>query len=162
MSRTLDVTRSVLSSQLRGWRGSMVRKPARKQPAQPLELYEFEASPFCRLVRERLTERDLDVMVYPCPKGGKRFRPTVKKLGGKQQYPFMVDPNTGTSLYESYDIIRYLNQTYDGKARNPRGLRRRLAIGMSLVSTGTRATRGVRGFKARPSNTPTQPLELYS
>lgn len=162
MSRTLDVTTSVIASQLRGWRGSMVQKPARKQPVQALELYEFEASPFCRLVRERLTELDLDVMVYPCPKGGKRFRPTVKKLGGKQQYPFMVDPNTGTSLYESYDIVRYLNETYEGKVRNPRGLRRRLALGMSLASTISRATRGVRGYKARPSNSPEKPLELYS
>lgn len=162
MSRTLDVTSSVLASQMRGWRGSMVQKPARKQPEQPLQLYEFEASPFCRLVRERLTELDLDVMVYPCPKGGKRFRPTVKKLGGKQQYPFMVDPNTGTSLYESYDIIRYVSETYEGKSRNPRGLRRRLAVGMGLVATVSRAVRGVRGFKARPSNTPEKPLELYS
>src|SRR3569623_3655231 len=111
MSRTLDVTTSVLASHLRGWRGSMVRKPARKQPAQPLELYEFEASPFCRLVRERLTERDLDVMVYPCPKGGKRFRPTVKKLGGKQLYPFMVGHKTGPSMFESYDFIHYIHQT---------------------------------------------------
>lgn len=159
MSRTLDVASSVLASQLRGWRGSMIQKAARKQPAQPLELYEFEASPFCRLVRERLTELDLDAMIYPCPKGGTRFRPTVKKLGGKQQYPFMVDPNTGTSLYESYDIIRYLNETYEGKVRNPKGLRRRLAIGMALGATLTRA---VRGYKARPSNAPTKPLELYS
>lgn len=159
MSRTLDVSTSVLASQLRGWRGSMVQKAARKQPAQPLELYEFEASPFCRLVRERLTELDLDVMIYPCPKGGTRFRPTVKKLGGKQQYPFMVDPNTGTSLYESYDIIRYLNETYEGKVRNPKGLRRRLALGMSLGATLTRAARG---YKARTSNTPEKPLELYS
>lgn len=162
MSRKLDVATSVLASQLRGWRGSMIQKAAREQPAQPLELYEFEASPFCRLVRERLTELDLDVMVYPCPKGGTRFRPTVKKLGGKQQYPFMVDPNTGTSLYESYDIIRYLNETYKGRARNPKGLRRRLALSMSLGATLSRAALGVRGYKARPSNTPAKPLELYS
>jgi glutathione S-transferase len=162
MSRTLDVTTSVLASQLRGWRGTGIKGRARQQPQQPLQLYEFEASPFCRLVRERLTELDLDVMVYPCPKGGQRFRPTVKKLGGKQQYPFMVDPNTGTSLYESYDIIRYLNETYEGKVRNPKGLRRQLAVGMALGATLSRALRGVRGFKARLSNTPEKPLELYS
>lgn len=162
MSRSLDVTTSVLASQLRGWRGSMVRRAARKQPELPLQLYEFEASPFCRLVRERLTELDLDVMIYPCPKGGKRFRPVVKKLGGKQQYPFMVDPNTGTSLYESYDIIRYVSETYEGKARNPRGLRRQLAIATALFATLSRAVKGVRGIKARPSKAPEKPLELYS
>ena len=162
MFRTLDVTTSVIASQLRGWRGSMIQRAARKQPAQPLALYEFEACPFCRLVRERLTELDLDVMVYPCPKGGERFRPTVKNLGGKQQYPFMVDPNTGTSLYGSYDIIRYVNETYEGRARNPSGLRRRLAIGMASMATGSRAIRGLRGFFARPSRAPDKPLALYS
>ena len=140
----------------------MVRRAARKQPELPLQLYEFEASPFCRLVRERLTELDLDVMIYPCPKGGKRFRPVVKKLGGKQQYPFMVDPNTGTSLYESYDIIRYVSETYEGQARNPRGLRRQLAVATGLFATLSRAVKGVRGIKARPSKAPAQPLELYS
>lgn len=162
MSHAFDVTTSLIASQLRGWRGSMVQKPARKQPAQPLELYEFEASPYCRLVRERLSELDLDVMIYPCPQGGKRFRSVVKKLGGKQQYPFMVDPNTGTSLYESYDIIRYVNETYEGKARNPKGLRRKLAVGMGVFALLARAAKGLRGLKVRSSKAPEKPLELYS
>jgi glutathione S-transferase len=162
MSRTLDVATSVLASQLRGWRGTGIRGRARKQPEQPLQLYEFEASPFCRLVRERLTELDLDVMIYPCPQGGTRFRPTVKKLGGKQQYPFMVDPNTGTSLYESFDIIRYVSETYEGKVRNPRGLRRKLALATGVLAAVSRAVSGVRGYKARPSVAPEKPLELYS
>ena len=162
MSHSLDVTSSVLASQMRGWRGSMIRGSARKQPEKPLELYEFEASPYCRLVRERLTELDLDVMIYPCPKGGTRFRTEVKRLGGKQQYPFMVDPNTGTSLYESYDIIRYLGETYEGRPRNPKGLRRHLAVGMGVLALLSRATKGLRGLKARPSKAPAKPLELFS
>lgn len=162
MSHKLDVASSVLASQLRGWRGSVVRGRARQQPAQPLELYEFEASPYCRLVREVLTELDLDAMVYPCPKGGKRYRSVVKKLGGKQQYPFMVDPNTGTSLYESADIIRYLGETYGGRPRNPAGLRRALAVAMSASATVSRAAKGLRGLKARPSKAPKKPLELFS
>jgi glutathione S-transferase len=159
MPRSINVGSSLIASSLRGWRGSMVQRAARKQPEQPLQLYEFEASPFCRLVRERLTELDLDVMIYPCPKGGIRFRPVVKKLGGKQQYPFMIDPNTGTSLYESFDIIRYVSETYEGKARNPRGLRRQLAIGMGVFATISRAAKGL---KARPSKAPAKPLELFS
>lgn len=162
MPHKLDVASSILASQLRGWRGSAVKGRAKQQPAQPLELYEFEASPYCRLVREVLTELDLDTMVYPCPKGGVRFRSTVKKLGGKQQYPFMVDPNTGTSLYESADIIRYLGATYGGRPRNPSGLRRALAVTMGVTATLSRATKGLRGLKARPSKAPVKPLELYS
>ncbi|MGH8504743.1 MAG: glutathione S-transferase N-terminal domain-containing protein [Stenotrophobium sp.] len=162
MSRTLDVGSSVLASQMRGWHGCMIRKAARKQPQQPLQLYEFEASPYCRLVREALTELDLDATIYPCPKNGERFRAVVRKLGGKTQFPFLVDPNTGTSLYESAEIVRYLGETYGGLPRNPGGLRRRMAIGGGLFATLSRASRGLRGFRARASTAPKQALELFS
>ena len=91
---TFDVLNSTLASTLRLWRGTNAR-PAAMRPARHLQLYEFEACPYCRLVREALTELDLDALIYPAPHGGKRFRPKVKELGGKQQYPFLVDPNTG-------------------------------------------------------------------
>lgn len=162
MTHTLDVASSVVGTLLRGTRGGGVTGRARKQPERPLELYEFEASPYCRLVREVITELDLDVMVYPCPQGGERFRSVVKKLGGKQQYPFMVDPNTGTSLYESADIIRYLGETYEGRPKNPKGLRRNMAIGMGVSVVLARGIKGLRGYKVRPSKAPAKPLELYS
>ena len=65
---------------------------AAEQPAEHLQLYEFEACPYCRLVREAFTELDLDALVYPTPHGGKRFRPKVEKLGGRQQFPYLVGP----------------------------------------------------------------------
>ena len=41
-------------------------------------------------------------------------------MGGKSQFPYMVDPNTGTSMYESDDIIDYLFDKYGGlKAKFP-------------------------------------------
>ena len=40
------------------------------RPAKPLELYEYEACPFCRKVREALSMLDIDVIVYPCPRDG--------------------------------------------------------------------------------------------
>lgn len=46
-------------------------------------------------VREALTLLDLDVLIYPCPKGGTTFRPRARQLSGKEQFPFLVDPNTG-------------------------------------------------------------------
>src|SRR5690606_15746712 len=109
MLDTLDVLNSTLSSTLRFWRGTNARGAA-EQPAKHLQLYEFEACPFCRLVREALTALDLDALIYPTPHGGKRFRPKVEKLGGRQQFPYLVDPNTGESMYESGDIIAYLYQ----------------------------------------------------
>ncbi len=156
MSRALDVTTSLLASTLRGWRGTNAFKPAHTQPQQPLELYEFEDCPYCRLLREALTGLDLDVLIWPCPRGGSRFRPQVKMLGGKSQFPFLVDPNSGTSLYESADIVDYLVDAYGGRTCTPRGLLRALAVAGGMAATATR------GLRARPSKAPAQPLELYS
>ena len=133
--------------------------PAAEKPAMLLELYEFEGCPYCRLVREVLTELDLDAMIYPCPKGGKRFRPQVKKMGGKTQFPFLVDPNTGRELYESMDIIAYLFETY---GKRPLPLKWRVGPLQKLGSSVTAVTRGMAGFRATPSHLPAEPLQLYS
>ena len=156
MLRPIDVATSLLTSTARGWRGTMASSRTR-QPEQPLELYEYEDCPYCRLVREALTELDLDVLIYPCPKGGTRFRPVMKQLGGKQQFPFLVDPNTGTQLYESADIIDYLWRIYRDRPA-PKGLRP-LQVATSSIASGLRWPRGI---KALPSRTPEKPLELYS
>ncbi|MGB1558462.1 MAG: glutathione S-transferase N-terminal domain-containing protein [Oceanococcaceae bacterium] len=83
LQRFLDVSSSVAASSLAAWRGSAAFRPADRQPAQPLVLYEFEACPYCRLVREILTELDLDADIRPCPKGGKRFREEAMAKAGK-------------------------------------------------------------------------------
>lgn len=153
----LDVLNSTLSSTLRFWRGTSVRGAA-EQPSRHLELYEFEACPYCRLVREALTELDLDALIYPSPHGGKRFRPKVEKLGGRQQFPFLVDPNTRKSMYESSDIIAYLYGRY-GRRAAPTRLLRPLDVSSSLLAGIPR--RGA-GSRARPSKAPKRPLELFS
>ena len=53
----LNLTASVLASSLAAWRGTSAFG-SRLQPELPLELYEFEGCPYCRLVREALTEMD--------------------------------------------------------------------------------------------------------
>lgn len=154
--RALDIGSSFLASSLRGWRGTQAFRPARRQPERPLALYEFEACPYCRRVREVLTELDLDALIYPCPAGGSRFRPRVAELGGKLQFPFLVDPNTGVMLYESADIAAYLARTYDGRTRLAPAL-----LDLPAAAAAS-ALRGRRGRRARPSRPPQQPLELYS
>ncbi|MBI3783547.1 MAG: glutathione S-transferase N-terminal domain-containing protein [Deltaproteobacteria bacterium] len=81
-----------------------------------LELYDFEACPYCRKVREALSELDLDYIERPTAQGSPR-RAELKKLGGKVQVPFLIDRNTGTQLYESDDIIAYLNEHYGAGKR---------------------------------------------
>ena len=108
MSHSTEVFRSLLSSTLQQGRG-IATKGHSKHPQEPLELYEMEGCPFCRLVREALTDLDIDVMILPCPKGGDRYRPLVERLGGKQQFPYLMDPNTGEALYGSADILSLIH-----------------------------------------------------
>ncbi len=158
MGRKWDVGTSFLASLSQQGRG-VQSKPAGKQPAELLELYDMEACPFCRLVREVLTELDIDVVIYPCPKDGLRYRPLVERLGGKQQFPFLMDPNTDAALYESADIIHYLYSTY-GNGATPRGrLRQLIKLGSSVQASSIRYQRGLHAYRNTP---PQQPLTLYS
>ena len=157
MGNAFDVLNSTLTSTLRLWRGTNARGSV-KQPTRHLKLYEFEACPYCRLVREALTELDLDALIYPTPHGGKRFRPKVVELGGKRQFPFLVDPNTGESMYESDAIIEYLYRRYGGRAAPPRFLRP-FDVTSSVLSGMPRLRAGA---QARPSKAPRRPLELFS
>ena len=157
MNDSLDVVNSTLSSTLRLWRGTNAR-PAARLPARPLELFEFEACPYCRLVREALTELDLDALIRPAPHGGTRFRPQVERRGGKQQFPYLVDANTGASMYESADIIEYLYRQYGGRPA-PTRLLRPLDVSSSMLASIPRMRSGA---QARLSRAPKRPLELFS
>jgi glutathione S-transferase len=156
MSRVVDVTTSYASSVVSLGLGLVARITSR-EPEKPLELYEFEACPFCRKVREAFTEMDVSPMVYPCPPRGSRYRNVVADIGGKQQFPYLVDPNTGTRLYESLDIIRYVANTYaDGRmpfAAHGGPLNTARSALVSLPRPRLRAV---------PSRAPEKPLELWS
>jgi glutathione S-transferase len=157
MNRMLDIATSMFATVSRLGAGVAATPPARR-PARLLEVYEFESCPFCRKVRDALTELDLETMIYPCPKGGTVFRPKAIELGGKAQFPYLVDPNTGTRTYESDEIVAYLFATYGG--REPGVLvRGPLATASSALASAFRPAGGTR---ARPSRRPPQPLELWS
>ena len=118
VNHQIKVLQALLSGVTEGGRG-VSGTPFPKQPEKALKLYEFEGSPFCRRVREVLTTLNLDYEVYPCPKGGTKYRKVVKDLGGKRQFPFLVDENTDEKLYESHDIIHYLFKHYGNTGRTP-------------------------------------------
>jgi glutathione S-transferase len=156
--RAIDVTTSLLATVARLGFGERVGAVG-KRPEKLLELYDFEACPYCRKVREALTVLDLEAMIYPCPKGGTRFRDIVRKRGGKEQFPYLVDPNTAIAMYESDDINRYLFERYGSG-----GVPLMLSAG-PLTLIGSLAASGVRfgrGERYQPSRLPEQPLELYS
>jgi glutathione S-transferase len=158
MNRTLDVMTSFAASVARAGSGMAITTPGRR-PAQLLELYEFEACPFCRKVREALSILDLEALILPCPRGGPRFRETVRARGGKAQFPWLVDPNTGREMYESDDIVRYLFATYgDGKVP----LLLAAPVLRDLTSGLASAFRAGFGGRYRPARAPERPLELWS
>jgi glutathione S-transferase len=158
MNRALDVGTSFVASLAR-LGGGMQIAALGKRPKQRLELYEFEACPYCRKVREALSALDLEAMIYPCPKEGPRFRPEVIRRGGKAQFPYLIDPNTKKQLYESNDIVTYLFTEY-GDGRVP--LQLRLGPLTDLSSMAASAWRPAFGARYRPARHPAKPLELYS
>lgn len=162
MTNMLRVTFNALGSTLRGWRGTMALQQT-QPPEKPLKLYEFEACPYCRLVRETLTELDLDALILPCPKGGHRFRDEAVRLGGKAQFPLLVDENTGVMLYESKDIIDYLRKQYGQRGSGPSALVHWLNVSSSSGASAIAAAGSINGgMMVRASTAPDQPLILFS
>ena len=153
-----NIVSSLLSTTLRPITG-INSEPAAVKPERLLQLYDIENCPYCRLVREVLTELDIDVEIYPCPKSGERYRPQLVERGGKALFPYLVDPNTGEELYESLDIIAYLFEYY---AMRPLPIKWRLGKLQTAGSMLASAPRTSRGMKARPGVQPEFMLELYS
>jgi glutathione S-transferase len=158
MMRAFDVGTSLLATIARAGAG-MYAGDLGPRPSQPLELYDFEACPFCRKVREALCILDLDVLVRPCPKGGPRYRPEVLRRGGREQFPYLVDPNTGDALYESDDIVNHLFARY-GAGSPPWLIATPLVTDLS--SSLASLARPTRGRTYRPARQPEAPLDLWS
>lgn len=164
----VNVLRAFASAGIAGGRG-MNGTAFPKQPEKPLKLYEFEACPFCRRVREVITLLNLDVQIYPCPDNGTRFRPLVQQLGGKTQFPFLIDENTGDKLYESKDIIAHLFKHYSQSGKVPLSYQFYPpvpVVGMASTLVGLAHHDGVAGHNADKANAsrpaPKKLLELWS
>lgn len=154
----LDLASSVISSTLRGWRGASGSKKV-TQPTQLPELFDREDDAESRLVREALTELNLDARIYPCPLSGDRFQGRLNELsGGLGHPPFLFDPNTGARHGGARAIVEYLFQQYAGKPA-PDAL---LPEGSGLLRS--RLASAVRGRRiiAQPSVNPETALTLYS
>lgn len=172
----LDIIRGSIGSLLRAGSGAFItgyrvkiedgklieysESLPRVRPAKPLVLYEFEACPYCRKVREAITMLDIDVLVKPCPKGGTMYREYVGQTYGKKQFPFLQDPNTGFQGYESADIIKYLYITY-----GPIDTRVPLALGsLGTLSAGFASAVSMRRGARREQRVVSapKPLELWA
>ena len=161
MKYDLDNAHSLAVSVVRGGRGVVALAPG-KTPELPLELYEFEPCPYCRKVREALTELDIDYVSRSAARGSGSRDEAIAK-GGKKQFPYLVDPNTGAAMYESEDIIDYLHATYgNGKRAQWRRWLTPLDDASGFAASGVRH----RGRKVREGKEgraqPEQLLELWN
>ncbi|MEZ4288362.1 MAG: glutathione S-transferase N-terminal domain-containing protein [Polyangiales bacterium] len=133
--------------------------PTKRRPEKPLELYEFEACPFCRKAREALSALSITVIIKPCPRNGPTFRKEVLQRTGQEQFPYLIDPNTNVSMFESSDIVRYLFDTYGADSAPWTMSSDSFATATSSLAS---ASRFGRGMYYRPARKPEEMLELYS
>ena len=82
------------------------------QKTKSLKLYEFYACPFCIKTRRAIKRLNLKVETRNAQKGD--FRTELESSGGKIQVPCLKITRDGevSWLYESNDIIRYLDKHF--------------------------------------------------
>jgi glutathione S-transferase len=158
MRHLLNVLNSVRASTARRWRGSMTRT-GRVQPAEPLRLFDCEGDAACRLVREALTELDLDAIILPCPDGGHRYANELENLSGSRTPPFLIDLDTDREAQGAEAILTYLFEHYAD-----RPVPAALTASSANLAQSARASRirGNAGRTVRRSQPARQLLTLYS
>ena len=84
-----------------------------------LELYQSEGCPHCAKVRERLSELGVSYVTHnprlPGGMGGDVTNQVTHDeltTGGEDQIPYLVDTGRGVTMYESDDIVEYLEEHY--------------------------------------------------
>ena len=78
-----------------------------------IEIYLAESCPYCVKVREYMERAGVPYVLKPVPLWGNTpLREELKRLGGKTQVPLLVDPGRNVKMYESDDIIAYVERHY--------------------------------------------------
>ena len=152
---SIPLLRSLLASTARGWRGTQAIRVA-KAPTKMLVVFDRENDPDCRLLRELLTELQLDALIQPCPKGGKRF---ARRLPARARLPYLIDTDKDVRASGLRDCLQHLLETYAEIGWATVALD---SLPMRLTSKLASKLRGDAGDHVRPSRAPRRPLELYS
>ncbi len=122
-------------------------------------LFDREGDPDCRLVREALTELNLDADIFPVPEGGTRHLEALRRLSGTAHLPFLFDPNTGGKHTGADAIVAYLFRRY-GNSEPPSALKP--SVMNSLASRMASRMRASAGVVVHPSRTAEKMPTLYS
>ncbi|KAL5982880.1 hypothetical protein ACLOJK_016958 [Asimina triloba] len=168
--------------------GTSNNQEATQNPPAYLQLFEFEACPFCRRVREAMTELDLSAEGQRTKQGktvSHEEYPGIS-LPVLLMFPFLVDPTAGISMYESgkssscniphakklitfvltllsldCEIVKYLYQQY-GQGRKPSAGLLESTLFTGWMPTILRAGRGLTLWGRAKSELPPKKLELFS
>lgn len=160
MLHSVNILSSVLASTVRNWRGASSSKANVQPPELPI-LFDSEDNPECRLVREALTELNLDVLIYPCPQGADRFAAELQRHGGANaSIPYLVDPNTHVKLEGAEAINAYLFQQYKQQETPKKLEATRLNVLNSRLASVARLR--ISPLQAKPSKVANQRLTLHS
>ena len=81
-----------------------------------IEFYVLPGCPFCAKVENKLQELDLDYESRQVPRS-RSERDEVAEVSGQRGVPVIVDADNGVDgMYESDDIVNYLERTYGDAA----------------------------------------------
>jgi glutathione S-transferase len=83
-----------------------------------ITFYRLQACPFCERVTRVLKDLDLEYRSRFVEARHSR-RDAVKRLTGSRTVPAIVDENTGVTMGESANIVRYLRKTYGSEDVDP-------------------------------------------
>jgi glutathione S-transferase len=155
--QTVDFATSLLASVVRLGTGAIVGKCG-SRPTDALILYERETCPASRLVREALSELDLDALIKPCPPGETQHRSELEKHSPAGRVPFLIDRAAGVELGDSEQILEHLFRSY-GTGEVPLRYRGPFAHWTAKLASELRAGRIQ---YQRPTRTPELTLELWS
>lgn len=75
-----------------------------------LTLYVKTGCPFCAKVLDRVGE--LNLVVEEKNIADETVAEELVSRGGKRMVPYLVDSDRGVEMYESDDIVNYLNEHY--------------------------------------------------
>jgi len=115
MGLLTDAT-SKFASLLRNGKGAP--SPAKKEPGDLLELYSYEASPYCRLVRETLMKWEIPYILHNVARGSPKRDSFVERTG-KMQFPYLVDKARGIEMFETHAIMDYIEDRFGNAGARP-------------------------------------------
>ena len=152
----------------------------RSAPKPDLVLYEYEASPYCRRVRETLCILGLPALIKPCPRETLRregafsaeakHKREIVASGGRLLFPFLADRTAGVVMNESSAIVTHLWKAYGSGLERPRtdillhdALPRPLSFALLAAPSGLRPWPSCGLMMASPARSEAQvaPLILH-